>query len=112
LQQNGGGELARDAVGNGKRTVGVHDNLLRVAALCARPGDHLVTGASRAFDTGDERRLSAVASFPLVHVSVVDADRLDVDEQLIRTGLGRRHILQLEYLRAAAARDDDGAHAA
>ena len=63
---------------------------------------------------GEVRRLGLVgaAALALVDVAVVDADRLDVDEQLSRAGLGRRDVLELEHLGPTVPGHDDRAHAA
>ncbi len=60
-------------------------DLLGVAAGHVRPGHPLagVVDPAGALDADDRRRRGAVAAaLALVHVAVVDADRLDVDEHL------------------------------
>jgi hypothetical protein len=124
LQHRGGGELGRDAVGQRHRGVVGDEHLLGVGAGRVAPRD-AVAGrealdalAHRGdrpgpLDAGAVRRLGRVrpAALALVDVAVVDADRLDVDQQLPCSGRRRRSVLELEHLRPAVAADDDRAHA-
>ncbi len=89
-------------------------DLLGVAAGNADPRDPLagVVDPAGALDADDRRRRGAVAAaLALVHVAVVDADRLDVDQHLAVTRLGRRPLVQLENLGATVSLEHDRAHA-
>ena len=76
---------AETSSGTGHELVARRDDLLGVAAVDVRPGDALARAGDHAgaLHADDRRRRRAVtAAVALVHVAVVDADRVDVDEHL------------------------------
>jgi len=101
LEQGGGRKLERNTVRDRNEVVAIRGHALGVAVGNVHPG-HAFIGPddlARAFDADDRRRLLAVvAALALIHVSEVDADRLDVDHDLAGARGGIRHLFVLEHL--------------
>src|SRR5581483_4388801 len=90
LQQRRAGNLVAQGVRNRDYSGSANDDLVRVAALRAVPGDagadchalHSVAqrgNAAGALDSGDDRRCPPVGSPAFVHVAEVDSGNRDVD---------------------------------
>ena len=125
LQERRRGQLRRHTVGHRDCTTRIDGNLLRIAPG-GRDPRHPISVTEpldaishrrddpRALDSGDHRRLAPVGAraLSLVHVSVVDADRFDVHQQLAIPGLRRRLVAGFEHLGPPVPGDHDRAHAA